>query len=412
MNTLKITSKSAGGGRHLIGFTLVELIIVITILAILATIAFVSFQNYTKDSRDANRIMTVKNIETWLDLFSIKSSTYPSPDVPATYTGGITQWIIWENVSNIIQMNNIPLDPKDGTNYVYSTYQNGRSYQIWIESENQKTSFLPQTYAASKSVIVKWNYKFSPSLPSLILVENEALTQSGIFSPEACFVMDGWKNTLKNCVEKKNEMILKNYDNSLIWYFDMETIASSDGSWNYLKNLSGDVGNCQAQITATSLGDGVNGKAISSLGMALIPMRCEGILGIEKKKFSITFKYKVHAYPSWLFSLWINWFASANRTPRHWVSGWQHSFGWWLTIWSIELEKWYLYTLVYDEWNYKVYHDTDIIYEWNMDNESFKIILFWWIPWNLPWLSIDELLIYDRILSTEEIARNVRNSGF
>jgi len=188
------------------GFTLVELIIVITILAILATIAFISFQDYTKDARDANRVSTLKNIETWLELFTLKTWNFPKPD-----------------------------DPKDKSNYVYSTFwSNNRYYQIWIDSESQEISFLPQVYAKSKTSIVKWNYKFDPSLPSLILVENEALMNSWIFSPEVCFVLDWGKNSLKECSKIKSEINLKDFDNSLVWYWDMESLT-----WNLLKDLSG-----------------------------------------------------------------------------------------------------------------------------------------------------------------------------
>ena len=68
------------------GFTLVELIIVITILAILAAIAFISFQNYSWNARDSNRISTIKNIETGLELFTLKNSQFPTPDETKTYT--------------------------------------------------------------------------------------------------------------------------------------------------------------------------------------------------------------------------------------------------------------------------------------------------------------------------------------
>jgi len=58
----------------------VELIIVITILAILATIAFVSFQGYSSQSRDGNRVATVKNIENGVNIFYTKTGKVPDPD--------------------------------------------------------------------------------------------------------------------------------------------------------------------------------------------------------------------------------------------------------------------------------------------------------------------------------------------
>ncbi len=137
-------------------FTLVELIIVITILAILSTIAFVSFQNYTKDARDWNRITTLKNIESWLSLYNIKSSNYPDPDelVEILWTWNILlskQWIVWNEVVQKIKLNKEALDPKDKTNYIYSITWNGQKYQLWTYlEENKLISYIPQitkTYA-------------------------------------------------------------------------------------------------------------------------------------------------------------------------------------------------------------------------------------------------------------------------
>lgn len=227
--------------KYFKGFTLVELIIVITILAILATIAFLSFQNYTRDARDGNRIATIKNIEKGLELFTLKTGNFPTPDNPTTFTGGlewntqINQWIIWENVARVINMNTIPLDPNDKSQYVYSTFwQNHLYYQVAINRENLHSSFLPQVYASSKSSIVQWNYTFDPSLPSLIVVP-ATVGVNGIFDPDVCFVVDGGKNSLDTCVEKKSEMSLRELDSSLVGYWDMETLTN-DGK---LKDLSG-----------------------------------------------------------------------------------------------------------------------------------------------------------------------------
>lgn len=221
---------------YLKGFTLVELIIVISILAILATIAFISFKNYAWNARDANRVSTIKNIETGLELFSLKTGEYPIPDNPNIYTGWLdwksqlNQGTIWENVSRVIQINTIPLDPKDKTHYIYSTFwKNSSYYQVWITSEANESS---------NSLIIKWNYRFDPSFPSLIVVENETITNSWVFSPDVCFAIDNGKNTFNECIEKKHNMILKDYDSSLIWYWDMESLT-----WNLLKDLSGNQNN-------------------------------------------------------------------------------------------------------------------------------------------------------------------------
>ncbi|MDD5769380.1 MAG: prepilin-type N-terminal cleavage/methylation domain-containing protein [Candidatus Gracilibacteria bacterium] len=61
-------------------FTLVELIIVITIIAILATMAFTSYQSFTKDVRDSNRLSTLKQIQTGLEAYNVKSGLYPQTE--------------------------------------------------------------------------------------------------------------------------------------------------------------------------------------------------------------------------------------------------------------------------------------------------------------------------------------------
>lgn len=154
-------------------FTLVELIIVITILAILATIAFISFQNYTKDARDGNRVATIKNIESWLELYSIKTWNYPTPDGPITILSWWTipqelsiKWYIWETVSQAIKVSKLPTDPYDNTQkYIYATTPNKKLYQIATIKEwdiVSQTPFITQTYAFDFSKYkarVQWNFK-------------------------------------------------------------------------------------------------------------------------------------------------------------------------------------------------------------------------------------------------------------
>lgn len=139
--------------KYFKAFTLVELIIVITILAILATIAFMSFSNYTKSARDANRVATLTNIEKWLQTFQISSGKYPIPDETINVTDSWTiigyQWIIWKNVSDVIKISNIPTDPQDWKNYVYSRNERWNKYQImgFLEMKNNQTAFISQIYA-------------------------------------------------------------------------------------------------------------------------------------------------------------------------------------------------------------------------------------------------------------------------
>jgi len=138
-------------------FTLVELIIVITILAILATIAFMSFQGYTRQSRDANRVSTMKNIEKGLSIFFTKSWIYPQTESGMLITASGTtigyQWFVWDGVVRAINMNQVPLDPEDNTRYLYSTNEKKTKYQLmaFMEWEANLVSLLPQSFASDMS---------------------------------------------------------------------------------------------------------------------------------------------------------------------------------------------------------------------------------------------------------------------
>jgi len=137
-------------------FTLVELIIVITILAILATIAFMSFQGYTSKSRDSNRASTAKNIETWLSLFQVKAGVYPIQSTWATislsWTPITVQWNFDESIARVINLNEVPKDPKTGDPYHYISDTKGKGWKVLYYLENSPDyAFLTQSFAESET---------------------------------------------------------------------------------------------------------------------------------------------------------------------------------------------------------------------------------------------------------------------
>lgn len=172
--------------HHYLWFTLVELIIVITILAILASIAFISFKNYAWNSRDSSRLTTLSNIQTWLELYQVKTSNYPTPD--EVYWTWVYEnnweeielnyvWLIKDGIPRVISMNKTPLDPKTNDNYTYWISYNHKYYQVATVLENNLSySIFPTTYANSNYqakvngnyvwLITKWNTIYN--IPSLI----------------------------------------------------------------------------------------------------------------------------------------------------------------------------------------------------------------------------------------------------
>lgn len=206
-------------------FTLVELIIVISILAILAVISFISFQWFVTQSRDSNRLITIKNIDTGLWLFKIKAWNFPLPD--NIYGTGVIDnillhyvWNIWETVWNSINFKWKITDPKDN-HYLYGVSFDKKNYQIatFLEQEEYASTIFPQVNAnnGEKGYLV-WNYdwlliyhswaflKYIINLPSLIFSQTGTVD---VISTEPSFLYKWkklwiWKNDLLKEITGKN----------------------------------------------------------------------------------------------------------------------------------------------------------------------------------------------------------------
>ncbi len=210
-------------------FTLVELIIVIVILSILATIGFISFQNYSWNARDWNRLSTIKNIQTGLELYVMKTWKYPTPEWEIQ-TGTLWWWDFaykWEIqtwISRQIWLNKAPQDPETKNNYTYSTTKTQTQYEIGsvLEWDIAYTRIVPTIYALWEyKAKVEWNYiwyaKYSSencisyaNIPSLIWSNTWSvnLLSTGSESQETpLYVINNEKN-LPYFQEKQTEKIL------------------------------------------------------------------------------------------------------------------------------------------------------------------------------------------------------------
>ncbi|EKE28768.1 MAG: hypothetical protein ACD_3C00017G0001 [uncultured bacterium (gcode 4)] len=161
-------------------FTLVELIVVIVILAILATIAFLSFSSQSWSARDSTRLTDISSIKKSVEMYNVKSWTYPNPDSPITYTfsGWIVwnQWIMWESAIKLIKppLSKKVTDPLKGSEYDYSLASNKREYQVAWNFENptslersynpfDSSVLNPQLSAlwwTWTNVYISWNYNW------------------------------------------------------------------------------------------------------------------------------------------------------------------------------------------------------------------------------------------------------------
>lgn len=110
----------------LMGFTIIELLVVITIIGLLVTVATVSYLSTVKRSRDSRRRKDITLMRDLIETYRAANKIYPSTIGSATNTklvlGDCQQSTFKQNAINIANSRNItpPL--------TQSTYQSGRYY--------------------------------------------------------------------------------------------------------------------------------------------------------------------------------------------------------------------------------------------------------------------------------------------
>jgi len=237
-------------------FTLVELIVVITILAILWTIAFISLQWYSRDARDATRTADLWNIKTSLELFSLKTWKYPSPDSFSTITySGWTekvwyQWVLWDKVTtNLKSLNEKPLDPLTSAPYTYSVTNSYKEYEVlalyeWSVAYNP---IINQTNAAVTALTPKivWNYNWvfvkttNYIIPTPSIVTSEPLTPwSAILLTSSMIksqVITSWMNIPKNNLIQGNTWWLN--INLSVYTWSLTGLSTTTQKANAMKQI-------------------------------------------------------------------------------------------------------------------------------------------------------------------------------
>lgn len=103
------------------GFTFVELLVVITIIAVVFAAGVVSYTSISKNSRDARRKADMEAIRQAVEMCRSITGSYPS----GIYIGPTNQDVACNSTNTT--MYKTPKDPKDGSNYSYSTTGTGYS---------------------------------------------------------------------------------------------------------------------------------------------------------------------------------------------------------------------------------------------------------------------------------------------
>lgn len=106
--------------RSLLGFTLIEILVVISIIAVIVTIAIVSYTTINKQSRDTKRKSDLEQLRSSLEMFRSDRGYYPSVGMGSwtlasgLNTGDPTTGLVSTYISGV------PADPKSSQAYYYT----------------------------------------------------------------------------------------------------------------------------------------------------------------------------------------------------------------------------------------------------------------------------------------------------
>lgn len=129
-------------------FTLTELIVVIVILAILALIAFLSFGSYLAMTRNSTRLSDISWVNTSLEMFLLKSWSYPAPDnwfvISYLWWSVWNQWTISDNfIRKLWNVSKKVVDPLTNKEYTYSVLSYSKnSFVIKSDYEWDSISYM------------------------------------------------------------------------------------------------------------------------------------------------------------------------------------------------------------------------------------------------------------------------------
>lgn len=121
------------------GFTLIELLVVISIIGLLSSIVLASLSSARTKSRDAQRTLSIKQLQTALELYyDSNNSQYPtSPDV--AFPGPLTSSLTPSYISLI------PTDPGNGSNvyrYYTASLNPAPFYAVYVPYETKTACYV------------------------------------------------------------------------------------------------------------------------------------------------------------------------------------------------------------------------------------------------------------------------------
>lgn len=129
LSSIIIESRNSRRGLAVLGFTMIELLVVVSIIGLLASLILIRFNSVQKKSRDTRRVVDVDTFVKALNLYNNDFSAYP------VYDGYITgNDPLSVDLKNSGFLKSIPLDPInkqiDTETYKYDYLSDGLTFQI------------------------------------------------------------------------------------------------------------------------------------------------------------------------------------------------------------------------------------------------------------------------------------------
>lgn len=150
--------RSSPDNKSVLGFTLLEMLIIMMILAILTAVFWGNFNTSLIKSRDSRRKENLAMIKTALEMYHNDLHTYPSPPLP------IGQSLVNPFNSSVIYMQNIPADLSSGVDSCYES--DGTYYKIYSNLENKDD---PNAYTGVLTSPCNTSYNYGIASPNVLM---------------------------------------------------------------------------------------------------------------------------------------------------------------------------------------------------------------------------------------------------